>query len=112
MRLAALAFAALALAAAGAERKHVSPSRLWEGEFSDENLRRLRPKGGVITEAKTFAKVWKAWRPEEKVPEVDFAEELAVAVWCGKGARPVTSVVLRDGQLSVIRVTARRGRGG
>jgi hypothetical protein len=112
-RLLAFALAVLALAgAACAEEKTVTPNRLWEGEFADEKLKKEAPKGGVITDAKTFAKLWKAWRKDEKVPEVDFKKELAVVVMCGKGVRPSTYVTLKDGALWVNWEEARRGWGG
>jgi len=97
---------------AAAERKWASPSRVWVGEFADGGLRRGLPRGGVVTDAKAFAKLWKAWRPEEKVPEVDFAREFAVVLHCARGFRLFAGAVLRDGQLSVISVTERGGRGG
>jgi hypothetical protein len=117
MRLAALTFAVLAFAApalapARAEPKDGAAGRQWEGDFADGKLRRLLPKGGVIADAKTFAKVWKAWRPREKVREVDFAKELLVAACCGEGDRPVLrSVVLKGGELGVTWGEERRGRG-
>ncbi len=99
-------------AAAGAE-KEVSPNRRWEGEFPDEKLKQEAPKGGVITDAKAFAKLWKAWRKGEAVPAVDFKKEFAfVAICPTKGERPVPWATLRGGDLGVSWDAARRGWGG
>jgi hypothetical protein len=101
------------LAGAARAEERLTPNRLWEGDFLDKKLKQEAPKGGVITDAKAFAKLWKAWRNDEAVPKVDFTKEFAfVAICFTKGERPVPWATLKDGVLSVSWDAARRGKGG
>lgn len=54
------------------------PAELAKGKIADASLEKLAPKSSFITDAGTFAKLWKAWRPGEAVPEVDFRKELVI----------------------------------
>ncbi len=65
-----LLFAAATFAAA--------PESLANGKIPDESLEKLAPKSGVIADDATFEKLWKAWRPGEVVPEVDFEKDLVI----------------------------------
>ncbi len=55
----------------------------WSGDFPIDNIDRL-PEGqtdtsiGYIGTKAVFANVWKAFKPEELVPEVDFTKTLVV----------------------------------
>lgn len=55
----------------------------WSGDFPVARLN-LLPEGqqearaGFIREEKTFGLVWKVFRPDEKVPEIDFRKYLVV----------------------------------
>lgn len=53
-------------------------SELAKGKIADAALQKLAPKSGFITDDKTFAKLWKAWRPDEAVPEIDFRKEMVI----------------------------------
>ncbi|WDI41305.1 hypothetical protein [Bremerella sp. P1] len=54
------------------------PTELAKGKIPDDSLQKLAPKSGVVTDAKTFAKLWNAWRPGEAVPEIDFSKDLVI----------------------------------
>jgi hypothetical protein len=54
----------------------VKPTHTWKGSVTDEKLQKDKPENGVITDAKTFEKLIKAWKVAEKVPEVDFTKEV------------------------------------
>ena len=55
----------------------------WQGDYPVDALRKL-PAGqrdaatGFITDAATFASVWRAFQPDETVPHVDFEQDLVV----------------------------------
>jgi hypothetical protein len=103
----------LLLAGPALADERLTPNHLWEGEFGDEKLKQEAPEGGVIVDAKVFAKLWRAWHKNDAVPEVDFKKELAfVAICSTKGERPVPVATLQGGDLSVSWDAARRGRGG
>ena len=54
----------------------VEPTARWQGKIEDESLRRLALDEGFLADAKSLEKVWKAWRPNEDVPTVDFSKEI------------------------------------
>lgn len=54
------------------------PAQQWAGKIRDDSLRKLAPKAGFISDAKTFQKLWTAWRPEESIPEIDFDKKLVL----------------------------------
>lgn len=53
-------------------------SELAKGKIPDAALLKLAPKSDFITDAKTFSKLWKAWRPGEAVPEIDFSKDMVI----------------------------------
>ena len=65
------------------EPKNLSILRSWGGDYPVSQLDRLpesqrsTPVGYLGTSA-VFADVWQAFKPGEKVPEVDFREHLVV----------------------------------
>jgi hypothetical protein len=84
-----LAVAVLPLSAAD---KAKAP-RSWSGIINDEGLRKMAPNQesgarGYVTDAKAWAKLWKAWRGDETVPKVDFAKELVVVATVDGPNRP------------------------
>ena len=48
------------------------------GSVDDEKLAKEMPENGVITNAKDFEKLVKAWKVAEKVPEVNFDKEIVL----------------------------------
>jgi len=54
------------------------PTELGKGKIADASLEKLAPKSGFITDAQIFAKLWKGWRPDEAVPEIDFSKDLVI----------------------------------
>jgi hypothetical protein len=81
---AVLAACALALPApAGDKGEPVKMLEQWGGKFPVADLKAL-PEGqqtngiGYIGDAKTFEAVWKALRPGDKVPPVDFTKQMVV----------------------------------
>ncbi len=50
----------------------------WMGSIDDEKLGSEMPENGVITNAKGFEKLVKAWKVAEKVPEVNFDKEIVL----------------------------------
>jgi hypothetical protein len=65
------------------EPKDIPILQKWNGDYPVTHLNRL-PDGknkspvGYIGDAEIFAAVWQAFRPNEKVPEVDFSKNFAV----------------------------------
>lgn len=54
----------------------VRPAGMWGGKVRDKSHRNLAPQSGFIADAATWKKVWTAWRPGDRLPKVDFDNEL------------------------------------
>jgi hypothetical protein len=73
----------------GGEDRPVKPVKQWSGSFDDEKDEQLMdqaPKSGLIANEKAWAKLWKAWRGDEKLPRIDFTKELVLVgtTACGR----------------------------
>ncbi|HEY7424184.1 MAG TPA: hypothetical protein VH682_08125 [Gemmataceae bacterium] len=78
-----------------AESKALTPSQRWSGSIEDLTLQKEAPANGGITDAKTFEKLWKAWKIGDKVPDIDFKTEM-VAVTTTRGGRVRLAVQLDE----------------
>ncbi len=96
----ALAIAVVLVSDARAEKKAVKLEKEWKGSVEDETLAKDAP--AVITDAKAFEKLWKAWKIEGKVPAVDFKKELVI-ITTTSGSKLRLSATLDDkGILAVL----------
>ena len=68
----------LAAGVAAAAPTPLKATNTWMGSIDDEKLAKEMPENGVITNAKDFEKLVKAWKVADKVPEVDFTEEIVI----------------------------------
>jgi hypothetical protein len=78
----------------------VKVEQAWSGRMvgkEKEDLKKLAPEKGYIAGPKAFAALWKAWRTDEKVPEIDFAKKLVVVGLAG-GPNEVTLIPFVDAQ--------------
>jgi hypothetical protein len=87
--------------AALAAPKKVAPNRDWVAVIQNEKLQKVAPKSGLITDAKTFEKVWKAWRKDEKVPAIDFKKEFVLVSLASGPNRPSVSASLDEGKMTI-----------
>ncbi|WP_166826245.1 hypothetical protein [Thalassoroseus pseudoceratinae] len=56
----------------------VKPLEDWKGVLRNSESRNVAPKSGFITDQKTWAKVWKAWRGTAEVPEINFTRDMVI----------------------------------
>ncbi len=54
----------------------VKPLEDWKGVSRKNELRKVAPESGFITDQETWTKVWKAWRGNAEVPKVNFSRDL------------------------------------
>jgi hypothetical protein len=87
--------------AVAAQPKKITPGQTWVGTKDDEKLKKLAPKEGVVVEAKEFEKLWKAWRPDEKVPQVDFTKEFVLVTLASGPNKPGINATVEDGKMVV-----------
>ncbi|HWG47416.1 MAG TPA: hypothetical protein VN688_31925 [Gemmataceae bacterium] len=95
-----------------AESRVLALSQQWSGSIADLALKNEAPANGCVTDAKTFEKLWKAWKIGEKVPDIDFKTEMVV-VTTTRGSRLRLTVRLDEkGDLRVDGVATRDLRPG
>jgi hypothetical protein len=85
---------------ARADKKEVSQTKEWKGSVDDADLAKDVPD--YVADVKAFAKLWKKWGIEGKVPKVDFKNEIVI-VSTTSGSRLSLSARLDDqGDLEVV----------
>jgi hypothetical protein len=100
MRTVVVGLLALLPAVAGA--KEIKPRVQWTAVNEDAKLATQAPKAGYFSEAAGFEKLWKAWRPKDDVPMVDFGRELVLVSTAGGPNAPKVQIDLGDdGDLKV-----------
>jgi hypothetical protein len=70
----------------GEGSKQLKAEKSWTGRLvgkEKEPLQMLAPAKGYISGPQTFEKLWKAWRTEEKVPDIDFGKKLVLVGTAG-----------------------------
>jgi hypothetical protein len=84
------------------EAKNVTLTQKWSGSVADEGLQKGAPENSCITNAKKFAKLWKAWKIGDKMPKVDFKKEMLILA-VTSGSRLDLSARLSDkGDLQIL----------
>jgi hypothetical protein len=68
----------LAVPGFAADPTPLKATNTWTGSIEDKKLAKEMPENGVITSAKDFEKLVKAWKVAEKVPEVNFDKEIVL----------------------------------
>jgi hypothetical protein len=68
----------LAVGVSAADPTPLKATNTWMGSVEDKKLAKEMPENGVITNAKDFEKLVKAWKVAEKVPEVNFDKEIVL----------------------------------
>jgi hypothetical protein len=85
----------LAASVTAAPPTPLKATNTWMGSIDEEKLAEKMPENGVITNARDFEKLVKAWKVAAKVPEVSFDKEI-VLVAKTSGSRLRLSAVLDD----------------
>ena len=84
----------------------------WKGSVGDAKLEKEKPANEVITNAKDFEKLVKAWKVAEKVPEVNFDKELVLIATSPGSSLSLSATVDDKGDLKPIGIgTADFGTG-
>ena len=100
-----LSLAAVMFLAAGVAVAAPTPlkaTNTWMGSVDDAKLAKEMPESGVITNAKDFEKLVKAWKVADRVPEVNFDKEI-VLVAKTEGSKLTLSASLDEkGDLKVL----------
>jgi hypothetical protein len=84
------------------EAKEVRFTNQWTGSVDDESLKKKAPESGVITGAKAFGELFRAWKVRDKVPEVDFAKVLVLVQTTSGSNISIKPRLTKDGNLQVL----------
>lgn len=98
--LAAAACAAVAAAAEKRPGRKPQPVKIldsWSGKLADAAIRKHAPADDFLLDRESWAALWKAWRGQEALPEVDFQKQM-VLVFTADGPNSVGCEPRLDGQ--------------
>lgn len=84
-------------AQAADDEQPVNILQKWNGKVKDNGLKKLEPAAGFIVDQDAWNKVFKAWRPNEAVPEIDFKKQM-VLVFTADGPNSVGCGPTHDGK--------------
>jgi hypothetical protein len=109
-----VAFLAAVPFVGAADKAEIKPSEKWTGTYPTNKLDQL-PKEqretavGYIGDAKTFKAVWKAWKPDDKLPEVDFKKNVVIFTRNTKFLNRINiaKITLEDGKLDLVALETR-----
>jgi hypothetical protein len=110
LSLAAVLF--LATGVAVAAPTPLKATNTWMGSIDDENLAKEMPENGVITNAKDFEKLVKAWKVAEKVPEVNFDKEIVLVAKTVGSKLTLNALLDEKGDLKALGLATRDLRPG
>jgi len=74
----------------------------WKGSVEDKKLATEMPENGVITNAKDFEKLIKAWKVAEKLPEVNFDKEIVLVAKTEGSVLNLNPVLSEKGDLKAL----------
>jgi hypothetical protein len=93
-----------------AGKKAVKLTQQWKGSVADEALQKGAPD--FLADQKALEKLWKEWKIEHKLPEIDFRKEIVILA-TSRGSRLNLSAQLSDaGDLLVLGLGTRDLRPG
>jgi hypothetical protein len=82
--------------------KEVKATQEWSGSVENEALQKEAPSDGLITDPKTFTKLWQAWKVGGKMPAVNFKKELALVATTSGSRLNTTARLTAAGDLKVL----------
>lgn len=94
-------------------QKPVKPKASWAAIVRDASLKKHAPKGNLVVDSKSFAKLWKAWKRAGELPKVDFAKDFVfVGVVPGPNRAFGGGRLSEGGELKVFVAGTKRGGPG
>ena len=90
----------------------LKPTNTWTGSVDDEKLAKAMPENGVITNAKDFAKLVKAWKVADKVPDVNFDKEIVLVARTAGSKLTLKASLDEKGDLKALGLATRDLRKG
>jgi hypothetical protein len=95
----------LAAGVAVAAPTPLKATNTWMGSIDDEKLAKEMPENGVITNAKDFEKLVKAWKVAEKVPEMNFDKEIVLVAKTEGSKLTLRALLDEKGDLKALGIT-------
>jgi len=101
MRVAMIAVLVLSVVAgARAAETPLVASKEYKGRVSNEQAK-LAPPGGYVSGPKAWAKLWKDWKMEGKLPVIDWKKEIVLLAMSGGSGMGLTASVTEAGDLKM-----------
>jgi len=102
----------LAVGVSAADPTPLKATNTWMGSVEDKKLAKEMPENGVITNAKDFEKLVKAWKVAEKVPEVNFDKEIVLVAKTVGSKLTLKALLDEKGDLKALGLATRDLRPG
>ena len=102
----------LATGVAMAAPTPLKATNTWMGSVDDEKLAKAMPENGVITNARDFAKLVKAWKVAEEAPEVNFDREIVLVAKTAGSKLTLKASLDEKGDLKALGLATRDLRNG
>jgi len=102
----------LAAGVAVAAPTPLKATNTWMGSIDDQKLAKEMPENGVITNAKDFEKLVKAWKVADRVPEVNFDKEIVLVAKTEGSKLTLNALLDEKGDLKAIGLATRDLRPG
>ncbi len=91
----------------------VTPTASWDGYVKNKALLSSLPRGGFITDSKTFATLCKTWAPKTTIPKIDFEKEIIlVRTSPGPGRTILKAFKDRQGNVTILDTRSKLGGAG
>ena len=85
----------------------------WSGKTRDETHKDAGPENKIVTDKKTWAELWKKWKPDEELPEIDFGKDFVlVQTAFGPNQVIISGLKVEDGKLTFQAGSSRMGGPG
>jgi hypothetical protein len=76
------------------DTKAVKPVQRWADKINNNAAKKVLPKHGFITDGKCFEELWKGWRKDEMLPDIDFTKQIVLVHIAGGPNVPSASYSL------------------
>ena len=104
----------IVLGRASFAQQETKMENIWSGKSTDSELLKLAPTDKCITDKDSWKKLWKSWKGNEKLPEIDFQKHFVV-VGTAKGpnrVKPHMRMDEKDANLKVVFAATKMGGPG
>jgi hypothetical protein len=83
--------------------EEIKPIQKWDGRLKDPELIRFAPDNRLITELEQWKKIWQAWRPHKKLPDISFRKDIVLVATVDGPNRIMLGILkIENGELNYV----------